>query len=74
MTITSKPSTDDYRAGWDRIFCVKYPHQDCVPLDQRPCECGHGIFDHEDFDGGIHECNYRGCPCGQFKDKVFECQ
>lgn len=36
MTIISKPSTDDYRAGWDRVFGSKKGDNDDACFV--PCE------------------------------------
>lgn len=36
--------------------------------NERLCTCGHNIWDHEDAEGGTHECTHRGCDCPQFKD------
>lgn len=36
--------------------------------EYRLCVCGHSMWDHEDADGGTHECNVSGCNCQQFKD------
>lgn len=35
---------------------------------ERPCVCGHDIWEHEDYDFDIHECNHDGCGCKQFLD------
>jgi hypothetical protein len=34
----------------------------------RICVCGHDIWEHEDYDFDIRECNHSGCECKQFKD------
>lgn len=36
--------------------------------EERLCVCGHDIWEHEDYDLDIHECNHTGCDCQQFKD------
>lgn len=35
---------------------------------ERMCICGHAIWEHEDYDFDIHECNHDGCDCEQFRD------
>lgn len=41
--------------------------------DERLCTCGHNIWDHEDAEGGTHECNFSGCGCVQFADAGLGC-